>query len=715
MQACCNSSEQTRREIVEQLIRKRLIFLLVALIIPGMAISVTALGAGFTLRLDHDANSRITVENVIIDKDTTTIFFWTWPYLGDPGSGKDCPLNFYSVTLQPGLNSVQPTTVANQVCGGLLSKGGITRNGDALILVRDRLERWREGEKISSESFSSLEATRRLGVTTDNMGGQFYSLSPAGDLVMAIPGAGDPSGPSLVITSLKKDGKQRWQLGLTDVGDTFSLERIWAGHDGGALLYISTHRVDTMMPVSEPQLRIVTAAGRQSTVKLMTIGEQFDIASVRPGSEQDLQKFYQHQRSSKPEKLETLSARPRDGGGFDVLFHRSGGAAGRAGHFLQHIGPDGSLQSETPLGRHIEDHGLQDWIDFYLQGDQLVLLSRVMATQHKVNSKRKRWMQNAVSWVDLGTGVPVSRLIPLDERYLEAAMNSGDEGRQYLEGQPGGEPAMLTSVGSVPLAVGIGWIKGRNTLRLNEATEDLVAFTETYDNRQQQIAKDKAGQQRKADRVARQQQLNADLAKSVGMTPEAFAALSKKERKEVMIRQGDPAALQAMMTKRAGAAQQAIPPQQATAPAAMNAQVAAAMAQVRQQMENNPNMTPEMRAQMASIMAQMGQASPGQASPGQAATQPQPAAASAAPGNSLKVDSKLRGFLEYENEQGDPLVLLIQNRKTNRELLKKEYSDGVIYEYMDFSRFSLPLEQIAVIYQLKGGKVLENLTPVISY
>jgi len=683
-----------------------------------MAISVTALGAGFTLRLDHDTNSRITVENVVINNDQTTIFFWTSPYLGDPGSGKDCPLNFYSVALQPGQNSVQATTVASQVCGGLLSKGGITQSGVALILVRDRLERWRDGEKISSESFSSLEATRKLGVTTDAMGGQFYSISPAGDLVMAIPGAGnnanDRSGSSLMVTSLQADGQQRWQLGLSDVGDTFSLERIWAGSDGGALLYISTHRVDSMMPVSEPQLRMVTATGRQSTVKLMEMGEQFDIASIRPGSEEDLQKFYQHQGNSNPEKLKTLSARPRDGGGFDVLFHRTGGADSRAGHFLLHLGPDGSLKSETPLGRHIEDHGLQDWIDFYIRGDQLVLLSRVMATQHKVNSTRKRWMQNAVSWIDLDTGVPVSRLIPLDMQYLEAAMNSGDEGRQYLEGQPGGEPVMLTSVGGVPLAVGVGWVKGRNTIRLNEATEDLVVFTETYDNRQQRIAKDKAKQQRKADREAQKQQINADLAQSVGMTPEAFAALSNKERKEVMIRRGDPAALQAMMTKQARAAQKAIPPQQATAPPDMNAQLAAAMEQARQQMENDPNMTPAMRAQMASIMAQMGQATADQT-----ATQPQQAAASSsipapAPEHSLKVDSNLRGFLEYENEQGRPLVLLIQNRKTNRELMKKDYPGGVIYEYIDFSQFSLPLEQITVIYQVKGGKVLKNLTPVIS-
>lgn len=67
-----------------------------------------------------------------------------------------------------------------------------------------------------------------------------------------------------------------------------------------------------------------------------------------------------------------------------------------------------------------------------------------------MQAKRKGWMQTVVSWIDLDTGVPISRLIPLDRRYLEAAMNAGDAEMQYLDGLPGGEPALLTSLGGVP-------------------------------------------------------------------------------------------------------------------------------------------------------------------------------------------------------------------------------------------------------------------------
>ena len=68
---------------------------------------------------------------------------------------------------------------------------------------------------------------------------------------------------------------------------------------------------------------------------------------------------------------------------------------------------------------------LERWFDFYLNGEQLVLLSSAAVTQKIVRKVKKKWGQNIVSWIDLGTGTPTPRLIPLDERYLEAAMNAG--------------------------------------------------------------------------------------------------------------------------------------------------------------------------------------------------------------------------------------------------------------------------------------------------
>ena len=661
--------------------------------ILSVIFSNVTFAASKTLRLEEDSNSRIVVENAVVNGSETTILFWTWPDIGDPNSGKNCPINFYSVTLRPGLPSVQPETVAKGICGGITAKGGILDNSDALIMVRDRLERWNGGEKISSELFSAIGATSKLRVTTDDTGAQFYDIAPSGDLVMAIPVGGyianDFPDSSLILAGLKPGSEKRWQLKLNDVGTYYTINTIWAAWDGGALLYISPTSVDPKVAVSERQLRFVSANGTQSRFMLTEAEAPFDVTSMRPGSEEDLQKFFESQKNAKPDSIKMLSARPRSGGGFDVLFHRTGGVEGRAGHFLYQIAADGSLQSETALGSHLEDHGLEKWTDFYVSGGQLILLSRVMATQHGVQSRRTKWMQNTVSWVDLDSGMPVSRLIPLDQRYLEAAMNSGDEGRQYLEGQPGGEPLMLTTVGGLPLSVSLGWLKGRNTLRLNEATEDLVVFTEVYDERQAKIAKQKASQQRKAAREASMKQINDDMAASVGMTPEDYSALSNKEQKEKMIREGDPNAMMAALMKQAQSAQQSMAASGAS-PEEL-AQMEAAMAQAQQMMQGG------------------GAGMPGTVMPSSPAS-----AQSAKPEVVLTVDALMRGHIQYKNADGKAVTMNVINRQTGEELLKKEYTDGVINEYISLGRYQLPLEQIGIIIKNVSGEVLEDLTPELS-
>jgi hypothetical protein len=653
----------------------------------GLAlISAPVFAAGKTLRLEGDTNSRIEVENAIINGDETTLFFWTWPYPGDPDSGKPCPMNFYSVTLQAGLPSIQPEVVAKGVCAGMaLLEGGLLDNGDGKIIVRDRLERWRAGRQISSEPFSSIGHIGTLRVNSDDRGSQFYGFNPSGDLVMAISVAGraakDWPGASWVIASLNPGNEKRWLLKAGDDVETLGIERLWAGRDGGALLHATTFRKGSMPPEPETQIRIVSADGRLSTIKLMEMAEPFDFASISPGSEEDLRKYYEHQENARPESIEKLSARPRDRGGFDVLFHRKSSVATRTGHFLYSIAPDGSLQSETALGGYIEEHGLEDWFDFYLAGGQLVLLSRAAVTQHNVNSRRKKWMQSIVSRIDLETGTPVSRLIPLDERYLEAAMNSGDEGRQYLEGQPGGEPMMLTSVGGVPLSVGRGYLRGRNTLRLNEATVDLLVFTEAYDDRQAKVAKEKNRQQRRAERESRKEQMNADLAASAGMSPEEYAALSNKEQNEVLIRQGDPNAMMAAVMKQAESARQAMAASGAT-PEQM-AQMEAAMAQAQQMMQGGGAGMPENTQSPKSEAV-------------------------------LTVDSLMRGHIQYRNAGGKAATMSVINRQTGDELLKKEYADGEIDEYVSFGRYKLPLEQIGVLIKNMNGETLEDLTPALS-
>jgi len=201
------------------------------------------------------------------------------------------------------------------------------------------------------------------------------------------------------------------------------------------------------------------------------------------------------------------------------------------------------------------------------------------------------------------------------------------------------------------------------------------------------------------------------------MTQEEYNALSNREQKEAIVRSGGFDKLMETMTQESQGALE-----QQKAREGMNAQIAAAMAQAQEQMANDPNMTPEMRAQMSAMMGQMGQSPGGQVTgtPGLPDAQSPVAPAQNVTGeaevseHTLKVDSGKRGFIEYENKDGRPVTLLIFNRQTGEELLKKDYPDGVIYEYVDFSRFNLPLQHVGVIYRDIDGKILEDLTPMVS-
>lgn len=651
--------------------------------------SIFAFAANQTLRLDNDSNSRIVVENAIVKDDQTTILFRTWPDLGNPNSGKPCPLNFYSVTLRPGLPSATLTVLAKGVCGSGLSKGSLLPNGDVQIIARDSLELWRAGERISSKKFTSIDATRALGVTSDEAGSQLFAFSPAGDLVVAMTAGGriapGQPGASWLVTGLQPDHQKRWQLPLGKSAEFLVIEQMWAGSEGGALLYLQRQVPGSAVPALEPQLLIISASGGQSSFPLIEMSEPIDFQSNQPGSMEDLQEYFEQTEDNKPESIKSLSARARVDGGFDVLFHREAESEARAGHFLYRFAADGSLQSESALGGHLEQHGLAKWTDFYVEGDHLLVLSKVLASQHGVVSKRKKWMQNAVSQVDLGTGMPDARLVPLDQRYLEAAMNAGDEGQQHLEGQPGGEPVLLTSLGKLSLAVEVGFMKGRNTLRLNEISNDLSRFTEDFDELQAKLAKYNARQQKKADREVRNSQMNTDLAAAAGMTPEAFAALSNKERKQAMVRNGDTDAIMAATTKQSESMMQAMIASGASPE--QIAQMQSAMAQAQQMMQGGGNM-PE--------------------------SQPAAAAEKSEPPPVLVVDSLLRGYVQYKSRDGKHTTLIVYNRETGEELLLKEYQDGTIDEYVNLGQYKLPLEKIGILIRNISGEILENLTPKAS-
>jgi hypothetical protein len=181
------------------------------------------------------------------------------------------------------------------------------------------------------------------------------------------------------------------------------------------------------------------------------------------------------------------------------------------------------------------------------------------------------------------------------------------------------------------------------------------------------------------------------------MTPEEYNALSNKEQKEAMIRQGDPNAMIAEMMKQAQEMQQSMAGSGESPE--MNAQMQAAMEQVQQAMQGAGY---EMPGSM-----------PGTASP---TTSPQsiPPPQGNAPAEILTVDALMRGHVQFKSPDGKLTTMAVINRETGEELLNREYADGVIDEYLNFGRYKLPLEQVGVVIKNTRGDVLEDLTPTIS-
>ena len=683
--------------------------------------------ASENIAVPADTNSWVVVENAIVDGNETTVFFLTRPDIRDPEARNPCSLNYYSIRLQPGLPSASPAAVARGVCGGTAQKSRLLDNGDALIIVRDRLERWRAGEKISSRKFSSIDAVSKLGISTDMAGGQFYDIAPDGSLLLAVQsghpagGSNEHAGSAIVMTALKPDGKQRWEARFSQQDAASMVKQVWIGANGSALLH-ANHLESGLSPAEEVRLHFVSAAGSKELIVLNDSGSAPDFANMGNMTPQDLQRYFQQQQQQpEPESIGKLDALARDDGGFDVLFQRKGGGEGRKGFFLYRLDADGNVQTELALGSHIEMHGLERWSDFRIEGNQLILLGQAPVTQKVVRKVRKKWGQNIVSWIDMDTGIPVPRLIPLDKRYLEAAMSAGDEGQQYLEGQPGSEPVLLSKLDGKPLVVSVGWLSKRQIIRLHEADETLTVFTEVMDERQAKADREAGRQQRAADRDAATARMRAAEAAAAGMGEEEYFALSPRQQKEAIIRNAGHEQLMQAMTQEAQTLQEGLA---AAGPNTSRQQAAgdpfaAAMAQAQQQMANDPNIPPEMRAQMAAAMAGMNQGAGNQAAtmpgmPFQAAPQQDTGKHAALPDNLLKVDAGRRGFIEYENPDGRLMTLLIFDRQSGEELLKKDYRDGVIYEYVDFNRFNRPLEQIGVIYREVSGLILKDLTPVVS-
>ncbi len=85
-----------------------------------------------------DTNRGLVVDNAVVEADGTRLLFHTFPQRGDPNAGGDCPLNFYTTSLLPGLPNATAEPIAIDVCGFAGTHGRLLDNGDLLLEINRR-------------------------------------------------------------------------------------------------------------------------------------------------------------------------------------------------------------------------------------------------------------------------------------------------------------------------------------------------------------------------------------------------------------------------------------------------------------------------------------------------------------------------------------------------------------------------------------------------
>jgi hypothetical protein len=156
----------------------------------------------------------------------------------------------------------------------------------------------------------------------------------------------------------------------------------------------------------------------------------------------------------------------------------------------------------------------------------------------------------------------------------------------------------------------------------------------------------------------------------------------------------------------------------------MNAMMAAMMKQAASLQENmaaSGGLPPDQAAQMQAAM-QQAQQMMGGAGVG-LPTMPSPTAKSTQESKGkvdaqkefeepiFSVDKLKRGHVRFNNPDGRLVTLIVFDRSSGKELLKKEYPGGIIDEYVNLGQYKLPLEQIGVVIRNISGEVLANLEP----
>jgi hypothetical protein len=512
----------------------------------AVAVAPPCARAAGTTVTNADRNLLIRVQDALPVDGGTRLLYVTSPDITQAHAGEPCTANFYVLDLRPGLPAAAPKRLAGDFCGYFGMSGTFLESGDVLLVAGDRVETRRPGAgKVKAWRLSDVAALKGPWKQV-NDGNTPLDVARDGTVVLAraFPRArGDTTTASAIAAGLSPDGALRWRLELAEPGVRLGVMDIWATADGGALLDVNAAPMTGpglpgadappgAVVTGESRLYRVSATGALSKPVVIARQQMPDptapVAMPDPAKDPAaFQAAFQAQLALSRGNVYTagqVAAHPRADGSVDVLAGR-----GTTGARLVRLDRDGSVVLDKTLDAAVAEEGLRPWTDFATDGDRIVLYGAL-------GTRANRLSQGYFSWIGLTDGGAVTRLAPLDERGLEAARNARDEQVQYLEDNPAQQPQMLTRLGDRPLAVALVTRAHRPAIQLDEGTDALAVYTEAKDARRAEAEKAARREARKADREARHAQLNANLAAAAGVSPEAFAKMTSRERKQAMLR-----------------------------------------------------------------------------------------------------------------------------------------------------------------------------------
>jgi hypothetical protein len=678
----------------------------------------SAQAAGATV-INNDRNFQIDIQDSADLGDHSILLFNTRPVRGQAHLSEECSLNFFILDLQVDLENLEPNLLIENFCHFSVMATKVLSNGDVVIVAGDQVETWRPGSgKVSEWSLRGIEVLTGGGQTVNQL-----DVARNGKLVVVKSISrkrGDVDSASGTLLGLSAAGKTTWQTVLQEPGVLLSIMDVWAAEDGGALLHIEARAMsgghipgadapEGAVTISQNRLYRVSPDGELPVpiiIGSMTVLDMSNPLPPFPDMSTDPAGYQaEFKRRSELTKSEIYTAgnllgHPRSDGATDVMLGHNSGRA----HFFR-IGRDGKVLLDIVLDEIIATEGLRNWVDFSASEKQIILFG-------SIGTKKDRLSQGAFSWIEIPGLEVETRYAPLDSLGLEAVKSAGDEQLQYLDHNPTHRVQLLASRAGLPVAVSLVYRSRRQAIQIDEGHKQLTLYTETRDQHMAQVAKKERRNQRKAEREARKESINTDMAKSIGVSDKEFAAMSNREKKEAMVRSGDMNALMEMAAKQSQPTLQQMAQQQAAQPdggqggipADMQAQMAAAFAAAG----IDPSSIPGMQIAVPGTVQAAKSTSSASSVTSKITAGIEPDA-----GNILPVDSSGRGYIEFENADEMFTTLVIFNRKVGTELLKKDYEDGSIYEYIDFSRFNLPLDHIGVIFRDLNQQTLADLTPAV--